>query len=333
MKWTLTSEKHLAETYANHINPFWKGAVNTGEFKGKHDVMVHYAWCQPENAHTHVVISSGRIESLLKYKELMYDFFRNGFAVYILDHRGQGLSGRMTSDPQHGYVADFDDYVDDLLFFCDSIVASQTDEPLHLLCHSMGGAIGTLALLKAPKRFASAVLCSPMFGVRPALPNWLAKSLICLSLKLQKLMKRDSGYFFGQTPYLAYPYAINTLTHSENRYRLFRKLYDDMREIQLGGVTTHWLRAAVEAMDTIEMRSNEIEKPVLLFSASGDKIIDNTRQLAVAEKFKNADIRKVPEAYHELFAESDEYRGPVLQQIMSFLHDRRESTDERYSTH
>ncbi len=320
MTWTLTAENHLAEAFANRINPFWKGEVTRGEFIGKHQIKVHYAWCQPENAHTHVVISSGRIESLLKYKELMFDFCNNGFAVYILDHRGQGLSDRMTSDPQHGYVADFNDYVDDLLLFCDEIVAEQTSAPLHLLCHSMGGAIGTLALLQAPKRFASAVLCSPMFGVRPALPNWLAKSLIYISLKLQKLRNRESGYFFGQTSYLAYPYTINTLTHSEIRYRLFRELYDDMRDIQLGGVTTQWLRAAIEAMDTIELRASEIETPILLFSASGDKIIDNRRQLAVAEKFKNADVRKVAEAYHELFAESDQFRVPVLQQIMSFLH-------------
>ncbi|NMH60079.1 alpha/beta fold hydrolase [Alteromonas ponticola] len=319
MSWTLTSENHLGETYANHINPFWKEAVETGEFKGKHDVSVHYAWCQPPKTHTHVVISSGRIESLLKYKELMYDFYNNGFAVYILDHRGQGLSGRMTSDPQHGYVADFDDYVDDLLYFCDVIVADKTTEPLHLLCHSMGGAIGTLALLKAPNRFASAVLCSPMFGVRPALPGWLAKCLIYLSLKLQKIGQRESGYFFGQTPYLAYPYAINTLTHSESRYRLFRDLYDDFREIQLGGVTTHWLRAAIEAMNEIERRAHEVKTPILLFSASGDKIIDNRRQLAVARQFAHADVRKIADAYHELFAEADEFRVPVLQQIMSFL--------------
>ncbi len=320
MTWKLTSENHLAETYANWINPFWKSDVSTGEFVGKHDIKVHYAWCQPKDAHTHVVISSGRIESLLKYKELMFDFFNNGFAVYILDHRGQGLSERMTSDPQHGYVSDFEDYVDDLLFFCDAIVAKKTSAPLHLLCHSMGGAIATLALMKSPERFASAVLCSPMFGVRPALPNWLAKSLIYISFKFQKLRKRESGYFFGQTPYLAYPYAINTLTHSEARYRLFRELYDDIRDIQLGGVTTHWLRAAIEAMDTIEQRASEVEVPILLFSASGDRIIDNRRQLAVAEQFKCADIRKVDEAYHELFAESDQYRVPVLQQIMSFLH-------------
>ncbi|MCW8106897.1 alpha/beta fold hydrolase [Alteromonas ponticola] len=325
MNWKLTSEKHLVQTYSTHINPFWKQAVSTGEFTGKHDVNVHYAWCQPENAHTHVVISSGRIESLLKYKELMYDFFTNGFAVYILDHRGQGLSGRMTSDPQHGYVEDFEDYVDDLLFFCDAIVSAKTAAPLHLLCHSMGGAIGTLALLKAPQRFASAVLCSPMFGIRPALPGWLAKSLIYFSLKLQELSKRKSGYFFGQTAYLAYPYAINTLTHSESRYRLFRDLYDDFSEIQLGGVTTHWLRAAIEAMDKIEEHAGNIETPLLLFSASGDRIIDNRRQLSVAHQFKNAEIRKVPGAYHELFAESDEYRVPVLQQIMSFLHENRSS--------
>jgi len=37
---------------------------------------------------------------------------RNGRV--IMSHRGQGESGRMTSDPQMGYVEYFDDYVADL---------------------------------------------------------------------------------------------------------------------------------------------------------------------------------------------------------------------------
>ncbi|MCU7553295.1 alpha/beta fold hydrolase [Alteromonas sp. ASW11-19] len=319
MDWTLTPETALADRNATTINPFWKSQVTTGEFTGLGGVTVHYAWCCPANAHTTVVISSGRIESLLKYKELIYDLWHNGFAVFIPDHRGQGLSGRMTSDPQHGFVHKFDDYVDDLLQFIDDIVMPHAPAPLTLLCHSMGGAIGTLTMLREPERFERAVLASPMFGVRPALPDWVAKGLINAGLTLNRLRRKDAGYFFGQTPYVAYPYALNKLTHSEVRYRLFRELYDEDKRIQLGGVTTEWLSAAQQAMDTIEAQAEKMTTPTLLFSADDDKIIDNDRQRSVAKRMPNLHLEVVAEAYHELFTEADEYRTPVLNKTLSFL--------------
>jgi len=314
-----TREDDLIDAIATRINPFWQQDVTTGTFAGKDNVDVFYAWCKPDNAHATIVISSGRIESLLKYKELIYDFFRQGYAVFILDHRGQGMSGRMTHDPQHGYVADFEDYVDDLITFTHKIVAPLEVGARYLLCHSMGGAIGALTLLKAPELFSKAVLCSPMFGIRPALPRWVSNMLIGAGLAFNRARKRQSGYFFGQTPYLAYPYALNKLTHSEIRYRLFRDLYDEEREIQLGGVTTEWLQAALTAMDKIESCAAQISTPTLVVSASQDKIIDNKRQLAVARRMQNGTVIEMQGAYHELFTESDDYRIPLLTKVVDYL--------------
>ncbi len=61
-----------------------------------------------------VVICPGRIESYVKYAELAYDLFHLGFDVLIIDHRGQGRSGRLLADPHLGHVNRFNDYVDDL---------------------------------------------------------------------------------------------------------------------------------------------------------------------------------------------------------------------------
>ncbi|MBO7923249.1 lysophospholipase [Alteromonas sp. KS69] len=319
MSWTFTSEQDLASTFATEINPFWQTSVTLGEFVGKDNIDVHYAWCIPETPKSTVVISSGRIESYLKYKELIFDLYQNGFAVFILDHRGQGLSGRMTHDPQHGYVADFADYVDDLITFVNDIVKPRQQGELQLLCHSMGGAIGALTLLRDPSLFDKAVLASPMFGIKPALPNWLANSLIKVGLSINKMKKRESGYFFGQTPYIAFPYALNKLTHSKNRYSLFRQLYDEERQIQLGGVTTEWLRAAQAAMNTIELNAAAITTRSLILSADGDSIIENKRQRRVAAKFPNAQVEIIPVAYHEVLTESDDIRDAALSTVFDFL--------------
>ncbi|WDT86537.1 alpha/beta fold hydrolase [Alteromonas sp. 009811495] len=319
MNWTFTSEHNLATTFATQINPFWRDNVTEGAFTGKDDINVRYAYCVPESPKSTIVISSGRIESYLKYKEFIYDLYQNGFAVFILDHRGQGLSGRMTHDPQHGYVASFDDYVDDLITFVDTIVKPLQQGELQLVCHSMGGAIGALTLIRMPNLFARAVLASPMFGIKPALPNWLANGLIRTGLAVNRMKKRDSGYFFGQTPYIAFPYSLNKLTHSKTRYSLFRELYDEEQEIQLGGVTTEWLKAAHEAMNTIESSARAITTPTLLLSADGDSIIDNKRQRRVAQQMPNTTLEIIPRAYHELFTESDDIRERTLARVLDFL--------------
>ncbi|MEW9797398.1 alpha/beta fold hydrolase [Alteromonas sp. CYL-A6] len=320
MNWTLTTERQLNEHFTTTLNDFWENQVEQGTFMGKDNITVHYAWCIPAQARHTVVISSGRIESLLKYKELIYDLYQNGFAVFIPDHRGQGLSGRMTQDRQHGYVDSFDDYVDDLLAFCRDIVLPRQVGKRYLLCHSMGGAIGALTLIREPDFFDKAVLASPMFGVRPALPVWLSDLLIGVGLRWNRLRKRQSGYFFGQTPYVAFPYSLNKLTHSKIRYALFRQLYDDHPQIQLGGVTSEWLDAAQQAMDAIERHARTITTPLLVFSADGDTIIDNRRQRRVVTTIPDVTLKIIPHAHHELFNESDEYRNPVLSDIFDFFH-------------
>ena len=94
--WYLCTESRLEQQFSDHIAPFWQEHVTLGSFQGNGDISVSYAYCIPEQAKHSVLISSGRIESLLKYKEVIYELYRNGFAVFVLDHRGQGLSGRMT---------------------------------------------------------------------------------------------------------------------------------------------------------------------------------------------------------------------------------------------
>jgi len=319
MNWAFTSENNLASTFATDINPFWQHSVTHGHFVGKDNITVRYSHCIPKSPRATIVICSGRIESYLKYKEFIYDLYQNGFAVFILDHRGQGLSDRMTSDPQHGYVAHFDDYVDDFVTFVETIVKPKQQGPLLLVCHSMGGAIGALTLLRMPKLFSKAVFASPMFGIKPSLPNWLANGLIRTGLAVNRMKKADSGYFFGQTPYIAFPFALNKLTHSKTRYALFRELYDEERDIQLGGVTTEWLAAAHQAMNKIENSAGAITTPILVLSADDDAIIDNKRQRLVAQRMPNATLEIVPRAYHELFTESDDIRERSLTRILDFL--------------
>ena len=96
-----------------------------------------------------IVLFPGRGEGSFEYYETAIDFIERGFGpVYVLDHRGQGLSPRLLEDPHKGHVARFEDYVDDAKAFVAVVQADLTDlgagpEPvMYLTSNSMGGAIG-----------------------------------------------------------------------------------------------------------------------------------------------------------------------------------------------
>jgi lysophospholipase len=314
-EFVLCSEDNLALTYATIIQPFWLDNVHHGMFKGVGGVNIAYAYVLHPQALGSVVILSGRIESLIKYKETVYDFYKNGYSVFIHDHRGQGLSERMLINPQIGYVENFTEYVTDFKMFVDKIVTQKTPHKPNLLCHSMGGAIGCLTVLRFPELFVKIAFLAPMFGIRPALPNCLANLL----LNLHGALNKRTAYFFGQKDYDDEPFSGNELTHSESRYRIFRQEYQIAPKLQLGGVSGHWLKMATQAMNKIEQNVHRFSIPALVIQAGVDQIVDNKRQSRVVAKMAHAEVRVIEGSKHELLGEQDKFRVPCLEAVLEFF--------------
>ncbi|WP_089279068.1 alpha/beta fold hydrolase [Antarctobacter heliothermus] len=134
-----------------------------------------------------LVIAPGRSEPSYEYAETAIDFIARGFApVYVIDHRGQGLSPRLLADPDKSHVEDFDDYILDFAQFVAAVEAdllalgAASDLPLFLTSNSMGGAIaiGYLQQVGGDTPFDAAALVSAMIHVnyisytdKP--PRWL----------------------------------------------------------------------------------------------------------------------------------------------------------------
>ena len=310
-----TNEKTLSSDYLNIIQPFWEERIEQGQFLGKDDISISYAFVVHPKPIGSIVISTGRIESFLKYKEVVYDLYQNGYSVFIHDHRGQGLSARMNKNQHVGYVASFADYVTDFKQFIDQVVDKHSQHKPHLLCHSMGGAIGTLMILRYPQLFVKVAFSAPMFGIQPALPNWLSNVLLSLHASLNK----EVAYFFGQKDYENQPFAGNDLTQSEVRYGIFRQEYQAATEVQLGGVSADWLKAAIKAMDQIEQDVKDFPIPALVIQAGSDGIVDNKRQSRVVSKMPNTQLMVIDGAKHELLEEIDRYRKPCLTAVLDFF--------------
>ncbi|GAL05664.1 lysophospholipase L2 [Photobacterium aphoticum] len=158
-----------------------------------------------------IVVVNGRIESYWKYQELFYDLFQQGYDIYALDHRGQGVSGRLAADTELGHVEQFSDYVTDLTTFYTEVVAPKNYRHRHLLAHSMGGTIASLFLAAFPDTLTSAVLSAPMHGI--AIKNWMRPIASPLARVVEQF-QRQPGYAPGQMPYYPKPFADNPLSHS-----------------------------------------------------------------------------------------------------------------------
>jgi lysophospholipase len=319
-----TTESQLTSEYANEITHFWQQG-SFSHFSGVNDVRINYATFINHHESTPtqcLVIASGRSESYLKYKELSFDLFNRGYSLFIIDHRGQGLSQRLLVNPHKGHVDNFQYYVDDLTSFIENIVSPhcQGSKP-YLLAHSMGGTIAARYLQDFPEKIQAAVLSSPMLGFNSgSVPNFIAELVLKVSAQLNQWFDETPWYFPGHKDFSQHSFSDNVLMHSPIRYQQFTQLYKTTPEIQLGGVTIQWLTESQQAIEKIFNNIDKITIPTLVLQAGQDKIVKNQAQNDFCQQLHQLQPQSCPTgkpliiagAYHELFFESDAYREQAL---------------------
>lgn len=321
-------EKNLSNKLPNKVTSFWQQGL-FGSFLGVDEVDIHYAqFIQAQSTSPTIVVVPGRGESYLKYQELIFDLYNQGYSIFIIDHRGQGLSGRLLPNLNKGYVAKFQDYVDDLQCFIKNIVTQQCSKEPYLLAHSMGGAIATRFMQDYPNAIKAAVISSPMLGFHSGLlPKSIAKVLIAIKLRVNNLISKTPWYFLGQKDYTPINFTANRLTHSTQRYRHFVNLYKNNKVIQLGGVTTHWLAECISAQKDIFTKMSQLTTPLLLLQAGSDNVVcqeaqnDFCQQLYALQpqSCPNGLPCRIDSSFHELFFEKDDYRNQAIAQSLAWF--------------
>lgn len=317
----LTSEADVPTLYQQTLPDFWRQHAVEGEFKGKDGITIRYAALRQAKVDRAILIVNGRVESYLKYQELAWDLWRQGYSLYLIDHRGQGMSGRMLDDPQKGYVDQFDDYVVDLKQFHDQIIMADQPAKLFLLAHSMGGAISARYLERWPDDIKAAVLSSPMLGINlGGLPKWLAKGLATTIGTVGDWIG-EPPYGPGQGGYQDHGFADNELTHSQSRYQAFRQLYEQHPQIKLGGATAHWIYQGITGADAAIADAGAIKTPLLVLQAGNDSVVDNAAQdrFCTLANCEGGKPLRIEGAWHELFIESDDKRQPALTAMAEFF--------------
>ncbi len=258
-------------------NPVPSGAV-TGTFAGYDGGPIRFARFAATRGPRRgtVCVFPGRSEFIEKYFEVIADLRRRGYAVAIMDWRGQGGSCRPLAEHRKGHIGDFSEHDRDLACFMREIVLPDCPPPYVALAHSMGGNILLRNAGQAGSWFERMVLTSPMIALHPSqlgFPPWMVRIFAevgCLSGFATRYVPGGA-----ERPEATAIFEGNVLTTDRERFSRNRNLAEVASALTVGSPTIGWLRAAMRSMDMLSdpEYAVRISIPILFFIAGKDTIV------------------------------------------------------------
>ncbi|AGH80415.1 alpha/beta hydrolase fold protein [Psychromonas sp. CNPT3] len=319
---TLQTSDEINTPKKQQIDAFWHLHALFHTFQGVDDKTISHVSIATGNSRV-IVISQGRSETTLKYKELAFELNKQGFDIYLIDHRGQGFSERFGGSKSRGHVRFFQDYITDFNTYICSLALQQKYTHRYLLSHSMGGAISALYLEQYAHPFQASVFFCPMLSFKfYGFPAYIIQNIALCSAFITSLFSPKACYVpFGKD--FSMPlFKKGPFTSSSERFNDFKQTLQQYPQTQLGSPTMRWLATSIDATKKAIRNAHKINIPILLFQAEDDAIISATGQNAF---FKNLTRNKynqfvsVDKAQHEILIERDEIRQPTLTKTLSFF--------------
>jgi lysophospholipase len=300
-------------------NPVPDDAV-TGMLKTPDGVHLRFArFAPPAGRRGTVCILPGRTEWIEKYFETVRDLRNRGFAVAVIDWRGQGLSDRALSDRYKGYVGSFWQFDTDLETFMRDVVLPDCPPPIFALAHSMGATILLRAIARGQRWFDRVVLTAPMLGIAFAQSAGIAGGL----LRVVRWGGFGGIYVPGRYPGVLdlRPFAGNPLTSDPVRFARSAAILEAEPALALGGPTVAWADAAFRAMRAMREPSfpARIRQPILIIAAGRDAIVSNVVIEDFAMSLRAGTHLVVVGSQHELLMEQDRYRSQFFAAFDAFV--------------
>ncbi len=266
-----------------------------------------------------VIILHGRNECIEKYFETMQDLSNRGFSSATFDWLGQGGSDRLIKDPVRGHIKNFDRYVADFNYFFDNVALPDCRAPFYILAHSTGSLIALLASPDLTNRIRRMVLIAPLLALTH---QPLGQKQIRRLSGFLSLIGLGSMYMSGGArPRETLPFTGNKLTSDPVRYRRNSAIFEQHRELGLGGPTARWVHASCLAMDTVldpDFKAR-IQIPTLIIAAGADQIVSNATIERFARGMRSTAMVTIDGGKHELLQEADIYREQVLAAFDAFV--------------
>jgi lysophospholipase len=173
----------------------------------------------------------------------------------------------------------------------------------------MGGGLSVLALSEGERRFAGAVMTSPMLGLRM---GGRPEPLVQAVAWFMTLIGRAGDYVYS--PEERREDAINgwkILTHDRARWDRYKTQIAAAPELLVDGFTWGWLAFALTLTFRIEKMPGveRIGVPLVFVAAQHDHLCTNRAQRAVVARAKRGRFVEIPGAFHEVLMEGDARRS------------------------
>ncbi|MGJ5151899.1 alpha/beta hydrolase [Bradyrhizobium sp. SZCCHNRI1073] len=294
--------------------------VTAGTIKTPDGAELRFArWSPPAGRKGTVCVFTGRSEMIEKYFETVRDLRDRGFAVAIIDWRGQGHSSRRLRDSRKGYVRSFSDYETDVETFVTQVVLPDCPPPYFALAHSMGGTV-LLRLAHAGKRwFDRVVLSAPMIDLpdsRTALPARLL-------LRAMRIAGQGGRYVPGGNDEISglAPFVNNPLTSDPVRYARNAAILEEDPTLGIASPTVAWADSAFSAMMTFRGMTypSQIRQPILMLAASSDTVVSTAAIEEFAYHLRAGSHLVIAGAKHEILQEQDRYRSQFWAAFDAFV--------------
>jgi lysophospholipase len=308
------------------------GGAKVGMLKAYDGLVLRYALWQttaPERLGT-VCLFTGRAEFIEKYFETVTDLRRRGFAVAMMDWRGQGGSGRMLRNRRKGYVKSFKQFDSDLARFMTEVVAPDCPAPFFGVAHSMGGHILLRSTQTKACWFDRIVLCAPMIDLSRERSPYEASGRLANLLTvfgLGGLFVPGGAEDGGERT----PWQNNPFTSDPVRFQRTVEVVKTQPNLGLGSPTLAWVAAASRSIGYINSLKflASIKTPILVVGAGDDDVVSMRSTERFASRVKMCKLVVIAGARHEILQERDEFRDQFWAAFDAFIPGSKQPVSER----
>lgn len=268
-----------------------------------------------------IILQSGRTEFIEKYYEVISEFIERGFAVAMMDWRGQGLSSRITKNIRIGHIDSFETFDKDLVRVINESFVYRCPTPFIGFGHSMGGCLLASYFTSQDNIFEKCILCAPMVSIRA---NAISRRIVQTLGLLEWIgcgsfpMKKPS--WSNESGWIEEPFEDNALTSDKERFTRTHKLIQHYPDLGIRGMTVGWLKHALKRTKEFKTFdwSKRISKPLLLLDATKDALVNSKLNKELLGQSKLTQIKSI-QSQHEIMMESDDIRKIAWQAIDDFL--------------
>jgi lysophospholipase len=295
--------------------------VVSGIIKTPDGVELRFArWAPPPGRKGTVCVFTGRSEQIEKYFETVRDLRDRGFAVAMIDWRGQGHSSRHLRDPRKGYVRDFADYEIDVETFVQQVVLPDCPPPYFALAHSMGGAVMLRVAYAGKRWFDRMVLSTPMIDLPGRATSLSARVL----LRVMRLTGQGGNYVpggGGDTLTGVTSFINNPFTSDPVRFARNAAILEEDPTLGLAAPTVAWADTAFKAMHGFRASNypSQIRQPILMMAASNDTVVSTAAIEEFAYHLRAGSHLVIAGSKHEILQEQDRFRAQFWAAFDAFV--------------